>query len=136
MATNTYIYNVLIVEDEEFLARALQDNLTQKGCNISLINNGEEAMRYLEHDAPDIIILDLLMPKRDGFRVIEGIRRNPALKKIPIFVLSNLGEMADIRRAMDLGADDYFVKSHNTISEVVDRVMQLLKKSRPDTAHT
>ncbi len=125
---NTVSPRILIVEDEEYLARALQDNLVPRGCLIDIADNGEKALEYLSHNIPDLVVLDLVMPRRDGFYVLQHIKDNEVWKHIPVFILSNLGETDDIKRAMDLGADDYFIKSHNTILEVITRIMQLLEK--------
>ncbi len=118
------------MEDEEYLARVLQDNLKLSGYATTVANDGKKALDHLAHATPDIIILDLLMPKHDGFYVLEHVKKNNAWKDIPVFVLSNLGEAHDIKRAMELGAADYFIKSHNTIMDVVTRVTQLLEKKK------
>ncbi len=128
MANNKY--NLLIVEDEEYLIRVLRDNLTPRGCNVAFVRDGDEVIAYLENHTPDIVILDLLMPKHDGFYVLDAMKKNEKWKLIPVFVLSNLGEPQDIQRALNLGADDYFVKSHNTIFEVITRIMQILEKHK------
>lgn len=123
---------VLIVEDEEFLMRALKDNLEAEGCTVDIAMNGEEATERIQKSRPDIILLDLLMPKRDGFYVLGEVKKNPEWKLIPIIVLSNLGGDAEIKRALDMGADDYFVKSQHPIEEVIEKVKEYLegKKSK------
>ena len=130
MTTN---YLILIVEDEDFLIRVLQDNLIPRGCRVAIAHDGEEALSYLTTHTPDIIVLDLLMPKRDGFYVLEQVKKTKKWEHIPVFVLSNLGEPHDIQKAMNLGADDYFVKSHNTIIEVINRIMEILEKNKSDS---
>ena len=132
----TMNYLALIVEDEDFLIRALQDNLTPRGCRIAIAHDGEEALAYLATHTPDIIVLDLLMPKRDGFYVLSQMKETDKWKDIPVLVLSNLGEPHDIQKAMDLGADDYFVKSHNTIIEVINRIMDMLEKNKANSPPT
>mgnify|MGYP001609274821 CR=1 FL=1 len=121
---------ILIVDDEEFLVRALKDNLESEGYAIESASNGEEAMESIKNKQPDIILLDLLMPKKDGFYVIEEMRKNPEWKFIPIIVLSNIGGDQDIKRALEMGADDYFVKSQHPIEEVVEKVKEFLGKGR------
>ncbi len=117
---------VLIVEDEEFLASALKDNLELEGCAIDVAYNGEEAMERIRKSRPNLILLDLLMPKKDGFYVLEELKKNDEWKLIPVIVLSNLGGDADIKRALDMGANDYFVKSQHPIEEVVEKVKTYL----------
>lgn len=118
---------VLIIEDEEFLVQALMDNLTQEGCEVDAAFNGEEAMVRIEKNRPNLILLDLLMPKKDGFFVLEQIKNNPELKTIPVIVLSNLGGDEEIKKALSLGADDYFVKSQHPIQEVIEKVKDYLE---------
>lgn len=118
---------ILIVEDEEFLVRALKDNLEAEGCIVDAVMNGEEAVERLRAHRPDLILLDLLMPKRDGFYVLEQVKKSPELKLIPVIVLSNLGGDAEIKRALEMGADDYFVKSQHPIEEVIEKAKEYLE---------
>lgn len=117
---------ILIVEDEEFLARALKDNLETEGYGIAVAANAEEAMESVRKSPPDLILLDLLMPKMSGFFVLEEVKKSEEWKLIPVIVLSNLGGDADIKKAMELGADDYFVKSQHPIEEVIDEIKKYL----------
>ncbi len=117
---------ILVVEDEEFLVLALKDNLEAEGCTIDVAMNGEEAMKPIRSNRPNLILLDLLMPKRDGFYVLEEIKKNPEWKLIPIIVLSNLGSDTEIKKALEMGADDYFVKSQHPIEEVIEKVKEYL----------
>ena len=115
---------VLVVEDEDFLRQALQDNLESDGCTVDVASHGEEALERLRAERPALILLDLLMPKKDGFFVLEEIRKNPEWSSIPVIVLSNLGGDTEIKRAMEMGADDYFVKSQHPIEEVMEKAKE------------
>ena len=127
--------NILVAEDEEFLIRALKDNLEAEGCTVDTAVNGEEAMERLRSRRPDIILLDLLMPKKDGFSVLEEVKKSSEWRLIPVIVLSNLGGDAEIKRALELGADDYFVKSQHPIEEVIEKVKEYLEgKKQSKTA--
>lgn len=121
---------ILIVEDEEFLVTALKDNLEAEGCAVDTAANGEEAIKRIKKERPNLILLDLLMPKRDGFYVLEEVKKNPEWKLIPVVVLSNLGGDAEIKRALDMGANDYFVKSQHPIEEVIEKVKEYLEGKR------
>lgn len=125
---------ILIVEDEEFLVRALKDNLEAEGCTVDAVMNGEEAVERLRAHRPDLILLDLLMPKRDGFYVLEQVKKSPELKLIPVIVLSNLGGDAEIKRALEMGADDYFVKSQHPIEEVIEKAKEYLEGKKQSKA--
>lgn len=119
---NTRNILILIVEDEAFLAKALQDNLQAVGYASSVVFDGEEALERIKTERPDLILLDLLLPKRDGFFVLAKLKENPEWAKIPVVILSNLGGDADIKRALELGADDYLVKSQHSIDEVMNKI--------------
>lgn len=127
--------HILIVEDEEFLMRALKDNLEADDYDVAVTTNGEEAIEHLRRHRPGLILLDLLMPKQDGFYVLEELRKNPEWKTIPVVVLSNLGGDLEIKRALEMGADDYFVKSQHPIEEVMEKVKEYFegkgKKATP-----
>jgi CheY-like chemotaxis protein len=119
--------HILIVEDEEFLIKTLGDNLTAEGYKVESAKNGEEAIEKVGKNKPDLILLDILMPKSDGFYVLEQIKNNPKWKLIPVIVLSNLGEDTTIKKALAMGADDYFVKSQHPIQEVIEKAQDYLE---------
>lgn len=118
---------ILIAEDESFLSRALQDNLESEGYTVDVASNGEEALTHIQAHRPALILLDLLMPKMDGFGVLEKVRTNPEWSSIPVIVLSNLGGDDELKRALDMGANDYFVKSQHPIEEVIEKVKGYLE---------
>jgi len=119
--------HILIAEDEDFLIQALKDNLSTEGYTVEIARNGEEAVEKIGKKKPDLVLLDILMPKSDGFFVLEKIKNNPDWKLIPVIVLSNLGEDTMIKKALDMGADDYFIKSQHPIQEVIEKVKDYLE---------
>jgi DNA-binding response OmpR family regulator len=119
--------HVLIVEDEDFLIRTLEDNLVSEGYTVDVARNGEEAIKKIEKKKPNIVLLDILMPKKDGFYVLGEIKKNPEWKLIPVIVLSNLGEDITIKKALEMGADDYFVKSQHPIQEIIEKLKDYLE---------
>ncbi len=121
---------ILVVEDEDFLGRVLIDNLSAEGFQTDLAVDGEEAVEKMRKEKPALILLDLLLPKKDGFFVLEEVRSNPELKLVPVIVLSNLGGDEDIKRALALGANDYFVKSQHPIVEVIEKVKNIMEGKR------
>lgn len=118
--------HILIVEDEDFLVRALKDNLVSEGHSVSVAMDGEAVFVELGKKKPALILLDLLLPKKNGFDVLRDIRSNPEWSLIPVVILSNLGEDSEIKRALELGANDYFVKSQHPIQEVMEKVREYL----------
>jgi len=117
---------VVLAEDDQFLRRMYATKLQQSGMDVFAASDGELALRYVREHRPAVLLLDILMPKKDGFEVLEEIKADPALKKIPVVLLTNLGEPEDIKRARKLGADDYMIKSHFLPSEVIDVVRKYL----------
>lgn len=119
--------NILIVEDEDFLMRALKDNLASEGYTVDSAKNGSEAVEKIKQKKPDLILLDILMPGRDGFYVLEERNKNAEWKLIPVIVLSNLGEDEAIKKSLKMGADDYLIKSQHPIQEVIEKVKDYLE---------
>lgn len=116
--------NILVVEDEDFLRNPLKDTLELEGYKVDIASDGEDAVKKIEKKKPDLILLDLLMPRKDGFFVLEELQKNEEWKLIPVIVLSNLGGDEEIKRALSMGAKDYFVKAQHPIEEVIDKVKE------------
>lgn len=119
--------HVLVVEDEDFLVRALKDNLESEGYSVAVATDGEMVFDELKKKTPNLILLDLLLTKKNGFDVLKEIRISPEWQLIPVVILSNLGEDSEIKRALELGANDYFVKSQHPIQEVIEKVREYLE---------
>jgi len=120
--------SVLIVEDDRFLSSLIKARLHKDGIRGIQVFDGGEALESLKKEKPDIIILDLIMPKVPGFEVLESISLNPQLNRIPVVVLSNLAQESDVRRAKELGAVDYFVKVRVSIDDLITKIEGLLNK--------
>ena len=118
---------ILIVEDEEFLLKALSDNFETEGFTVDVARNGEESISQIKKRKPDLVLLDLLLPKVGGFDVLKAMKDNTEWNLIPVIVLSNLGGDEQIKKAFELGADDYFVKSQHPIEEVIEKVKNTLQ---------
>jgi len=118
---------ILIAEDDNFLANAYRVKLSKAGYEIKIASDGQETIDSLETFTPDLILLDLIMPVKDGFVVLEELKKNDKWKNIPVIVASNLGQKEDIDKSMLLGAADYIVKSDMHISDVLVRINNILK---------
>ena len=117
---------VMIVEDDEHISKVYEIKLAKEGFVTSLAVDGDDAVAKITSEKPDMILLDLMIPKKDGFGVLEDIKKVPELASIPVIVLSNLGQQADQNRALGLGANEYLVKVDYPIQEVVNRVKKYL----------
>ena len=113
---------ILIVEDEIILARVLEKKFQDDNFEVRVDINGEEALKIAREFMPDIILLDLILPKKNGFQVLKELKMDPELQLIPVIVASNLDQEDDVKKALDLGADDYFVKAHHPLKEILEKV--------------
>lgn len=119
---------VLLVEDDTFLSGMYVTKLTLEGFNVHLATDGVEGLRQAKAVKPDIVLLDIVLPKMDGFHVLEGIKKDPAIKDTPVILLTNLGQKEDVERGLSLGAVDYLIKAHFMPSEVVTKVKKIVNK--------
>lgn len=119
---------VLIVDDTEFYQRAYKNKLLTSGYTATVANNGVEALKAIMTDRPDLILLDLMMPVMDGFKVLQAVRANPDLASIPIIVFSAKGASEEISKALEAGATDFLVKATTTPNRVLEKIKELLPK--------
>jgi DNA-binding response OmpR family regulator len=117
---------ILIAEDDRFLSRTLQAKFKKEKFDVILAKDGEEVLQKLESDKPDLLLLDLVMPKKSGFEVLEAMQKIKSQKKIPVLIISNLGQESDLQRAKELGADEYLIKANFSLKQIVDIVKQKL----------
>ena len=117
---------ILLVEDDDALANVYVTRLQAEGFDIRRINNGEEALATVMTYQPDLVLLDIMMPKVSGFDVLDRLRRTPQTAKTKVIMLTALSQESDKQRAEQLGVDDYLVKSQVVIADVVDRIRQHL----------
>jgi DNA-binding response OmpR family regulator len=121
-------HKILVVEDDKYLRNAFRVMLTKAGFEIQLAADGDDAIAILATFHPDLILLDLIMPKRDGFSVLKEIKNNPLWKNIPVLIASNLGQKEDIDEGIKLGAIDYIVKGNLSTEEILLKIQKLLSK--------
>lgn len=121
---------ILIVDDDPLYVRVYQLKLTGDGHTIETASNGEEALAKVGPFNPDLILLDIMMPKIDGFEVLKRLKENEITKKIPVIILTNLGgDDTNTLRGLELGAVTYLIKSTYTPKEVVQKVKEILAAS-------
>ena len=118
---------VLLAEDDFFFQKFYSTELTEKGYTVELATNGEEAIQKAKEMKPDIMLLDLIMPKKDGFEVLTALTADSSLKKIPVIIFSTLGQESDIEKAKQLGAKDYINKNLADIGTLVTKLNSLGK---------
>lgn len=117
---------ILLVEDDIFLSSLLGNRLKKEGFEVLNIKSGNEALKALKEFNPDLVLLDLILPGKSGFEVMEEINSDPQAPKVPIIILSNLGQDSDVIRGKGLGAVQYVVKARVTIDDLVKQIKDFL----------
>jgi two-component system alkaline phosphatase synthesis response regulator PhoP len=118
---------ILLAEDDRFLRKAAEVTLRRRGFTVLTASDGEAAVQMARAEAPDLVLLDLIMPKLQGFEVLRTLKQDPATEAIPVIVLSNLGQPTDVRHAMEEGAAAYLVKADLSLEALVQRVEEALQ---------
>ena len=118
--------HVLLVEDDTFLSNIYQKKFAMEGFKVTTADNGEAGFLAAQKKTPDIILLDILLPKMDGFTVLEKLKKDPTTKDIPVILLTNLGQKDDVEKGLNLGAVDYLIKAHFKPGETVEKVRKAL----------
>lgn len=119
---------ILVVEDDVFLANLIVTRMQKAGLSVLKAMTGEEAIEILRGEKkPDLILLDIILPQKSGFEVLEEIQADPNLQKAPVIITSNLGQESDIQKGKELGVIDYFVKARTPIDQLVAKVKEIVK---------
>ncbi len=117
---------ILVVEDDKFLRELITQKLVREGYEVREAVDGEDGVKKVEEEKPDIILLDLILPGIDGFEVLAKIKEKPDREDVPVVILSNLGQRDDVERGLKLGAVDFLIKAHFTPGEIIEKVEKIL----------
>ncbi|MBI2462787.1 MAG: response regulator [Candidatus Spechtbacteria bacterium] len=117
---------ILFVEDDPALQNALKEAISKEGYDIIQAFDGQEGLDRAKENKPDLILLDLILPKKDGFAVLESLKADDGTKDIPVVVLTNLEGIGDVDRALSMGATTYLVKVQYELNEIVEKVKEIL----------
>jgi len=120
---------ILIVEDDSFLLNMYADKFRAENFDVSVADNGQKAVKLTKEEMPDLILLDIMLPKMNGFEVLEKIKVDAKTKNIPVILLTNLSQKEEVKKGLDLGARDFLIKAHFMPNEVVDKVKEILDLS-------
>jgi CheY-like chemotaxis protein len=120
---------ILVAEDDRFLRKAAEMALKRRGYTVVTAANGEEALRTAQSVLPDLVLLDLIMPKLNGFDVLQALKKDAPTAHIPVIILSNLGQERDVQQAMEAGAAAYLIKTDLSLQALVERVEEALTAS-------
>lgn len=117
---------ILFIEDEASLQKTLVDVLGSEGYQVVSALDGEIGLRLAGSEKPDLILLDLILPRRHGLEVLKELKENPLTRKIPVIILTNVEEVKNIELALELGATTYLVKANYSLQDVIDKVKKSL----------
>jgi CheY-like chemotaxis protein len=117
---------VLVVEDDSFLIKAYVAKLTNSGFELRTASDGEEALKVLQEFKPDVVLMDLVMPRKDGFSTLEDMQKDDTLKNIPVIVTSNLAQQEALDRAKALGAVDFITKSNMSMEDLLKKINKVV----------
>jgi DNA-binding response OmpR family regulator len=124
---------IVLIEDDEILAKVVYEELIEADFDVFKAFNGEEGLELARSKKPDLVLLDLILPKKHGFDVLEELKKSPVTHSIPVIILTMLGRDDDIKKGLKLGANDYIVKSQHAVSEIVERVEKFFgKETHPE----
>ncbi|XOB42736.1 MAG: response regulator [Candidatus Nealsonbacteria bacterium] len=118
---------ILIIEDDRFLRELISRKLTDEGFDAVGAADGEEGIKKVKEEKPDLILLDLILPSIDGFEVLSRIKKDESVKSIPVIILSNLGQKEEVEKGLKMGAVDYLIKAHFTPGEIISKIKNNLK---------
>lgn len=118
---------ILIIEDDKFLRDLISQKLLKESFDIAQAVDGEDGIKKIKEEHPDLILLDLILPGIDGFEVLTQMKADPSLVSIPVIILSNLGQKEDIEKGLKLGANDFLIKAHFTPGEIIEKIKNVLK---------
>jgi len=120
--------HILLVEDDPFLIDIYTTKFKQAKFKVEVATDGEEALAKLKAKTPDLVVLDLVLPRIDGWEILRRIKANPKLKDLKVVALSNLGQKEEVEKGLKLGATKYLIKAHYTPSQAVEEVKRCLEK--------
>lgn len=118
---------ILLIEDDPFLVDIYKTKLNEAGYEVVTAFDGDEAMRKVKEEKPDVVLLDIVLPNVDGWEILRKIKKDDELKGLEVIILSNLGQKEEVEKGMKLGASKYIIKAHHTPSEVAAEVKKILK---------
>lgn len=118
---------ILIVEDDNFLQKALSYSLQENNFDIISAIEGDQVLPLIKREKPDLILLDIILPKKDGFVIMEELKNDPTTADIPVIFITNLGQKEDVKKGLDLGASGYIIKAHFKISDIIEKINEVLK---------
>jgi len=126
------MYKILIIEDEKLLSDMYEDKFSQSGFLTVMANSAEQGFELLKKEKPDLVLLDILLPQENGIQFLKRIKDIPELSKVPVIIFSNYDDPETKKKAFNLGARDYLIKTNFTPTEIVGKIQNFFKKLELD----
>lgn len=121
-------HTILLIDSDTFLINIYQPKLEAAGYKVLIAQDGEKALEMIRKHKPSLILLEIILPKINGWDIIKKVKKNKTLSKIPIIVFSNLSSQEDVKKTFDLGVDEYLIKAHYIPTEVIRKIAKILEK--------
>ena len=121
---------IVLIEDDEILAKVISEELGEAGFKIIAAHDGEAGLKLARSEKPDLVLLDLVLPKKPGFELLEEIKRSPETRQIPVIIITMLSQDEDIKKGLALGASDYIVKSQHAVAEIAEKIKNFFGKEQ------
>lgn len=118
--------HIILIEDDPILSKVINEELKIAGYDVDLAMDGEYGLELVKTKKPDLVLLDLILPKKHGFDVLADMKKSPETQSIPVIILTMLGSDDDIKKGIKLGANDYIVKSQHAVGEIIEKVDNFL----------
>ena len=119
---------IVLVEDDQILSKVIYEELKEAGYDVDRVFDGEEGLKIIRSKKPNLVLLDIVLPKRTGFDVLKDLKASPITKDIPVIIFTMLGRDEDIKKGLKLGANDYIVKSQHAIAEIIEKINDFFGK--------
>lgn len=124
---------IVLIEDDEILSKVVYEELVNAGFDVKRAFDGEEGLKAVKSEKPNLVLLDIILPKKNGFEVLEELKQSPEMRDYPVIMLTMLGSDEDIKRGLKLGANDYIVKGQHAVAEIIEKVKDFFgQESRPE----
>ncbi|MDD4761650.1 MAG: response regulator [Candidatus Pacebacteria bacterium] len=124
---------IVLAEDDEILSSVMMEELQDAGFEVKRAIDGEEAIIMTKSEKPDLLLLDIIMPKKDGFQVLKELKSFPETERIPVIIMTMLGSDDDVKKGLKLGAADYIVKSQHAVAEMVEKIKNFFSQEQHPT---
>jgi DNA-binding response OmpR family regulator len=118
---------ILLVEDDDFLRGICEHKLKKEGFDVSISADGLDALKQVQEQDFHLVLLDVILPNMNGFEILENIKKDPAKSSVPVIMLTNMGQESEVKKGLDLGAEDYIIKAHFSVEEIIEKIRGIIK---------